>query len=338
MNTSNNPQKYGKSVATTSPAKADSIMVYLSEKAREQFESIDTPLAFRNEAMFAVQHYMKNQALQGCSKESFIASLINVALTGITLNPALGYAYLIPRRVSGKMECTLDISYKGLLHILTDSGGVKNIYAHCVYEKDVFKCEYGLSPVLQHVPFMGRNKGEIKGAYGVAVLPDGSKTFDYMDIEELNYIKSRSESGKRGVGPWVSDFAEMARKTIIKRMFKYLAKSDKMSKAAEVIEYDHEANGIDFEKEHRQQAVEKKQSDVTKAVQSAINKAKAAPAAVVKPNEDKEAVKDAQIEALERIANATSVEQLDEIMRHLPDDVATEAVYAAANIRNEELQ
>jgi len=246
-----------------------------SDAVREKFEQIGSSLQFSKEVAFATQSVQKNPILMNCNPMTVIASLLNVSLTGITLNPILGYAYLIPRRVSGVFECCLDVSYKGLIQILTDSGGVKNMYAHVVYEKDKFTIEYGAEPRLIHQPHLGRDKGQVTGVYGVAVLADGEKSFDYMDVEEINYIKGRSEMGKRGSGPWSTDFNEMAKKTILKRMFKYLPKNDRLMRVAEAIAIDNENNGIDFAAEQKAITSTSNESRVAKGIADAISKTKA---------------------------------------------------------------
>ena len=85
-------------------------------------------LSFAKESGFAMQILKANEYLAKLDPISIRDSIVQVALTGITLNPALKYAYLIPR--AGK--CTLDISYMGMIKILTDAGFVKNIDAAIV--------------------------------------------------------------------------------------------------------------------------------------------------------------------------------------------------------------
>jgi len=81
----------------------------------------------------------------------------------------------------------------------------------------------------------------------VATLNDGSKSIEWMDAGELEAISQRSESVRAGKSsPWKTDTMEMCRKTVIKRHYKYLPKSDRAIMAATAIDIDHENNGIDF--------------------------------------------------------------------------------------------
>lgn len=310
-----------------------------SENVKKKFEEMGNSLAFSKEVAFATQAVQKNNLLMNCDPVTIITSLFNVSLTGITLNPILGYAYLIPRRNGGRFECTLDVSYKGLIQILTNSGGVKNVYAHMVYEKEKFSIEYGLEPRLIHQPITSGNKGNPIGVYGVAILSDGTKSFDYMDIEEINYIKGRSEMGKKDAGPWKTDFAEMAKKTVIKRMWKYLPKNDKLSRAAEVIAIDNENNGIDFEAEARANATKDKVDKVSKGIEDAIKISK--PKAKSKAMEEKFVNIDPKLteeQVIEHINEMHDVENLNSFIQSLDQDALTNKVFEAANKRDEELR
>jgi recombination protein RecT len=54
-------------------------------------------------------------------------------------------------------------------------------------------------------------------------MKDGEKSREFMDVDQINAIRQRSRSGKSG--PWVSDFDEMAKKTVVRRHSKRLPMS-----------------------------------------------------------------------------------------------------------------
>ncbi len=59
--------------------------------------------------------------------------------------------------------------------------------------------------------------------------------------KEVDAIRARSRAGKSG--PWVSDYEEMARKTVVRRLCKYLPMSvDKAAKFSAALELDDAAN------------------------------------------------------------------------------------------------
>lgn len=206
---------------------------------------------FDKELSFALQHIEKNPYLLKCSRNSIIKSLLNVAQTGLTLNPVSKYAYLVPR----KGECVLDPSYQGLVKLLTDSGVVKSISANIVYEGDDIEFDYSSDKkVVKHVPYIinGNDKGKEIACYSIAKLDD-SYHVEIMSIKDIEEIRDKSESyksykaGKSRSCVWETYRSEMIRKTVIKRHFKYLPKSDGLDKFNNAVQVDNYANGYDEE-------------------------------------------------------------------------------------------
>lgn len=217
------------------------------EPIKEKFISLINKEAFDKECSFAIQHLMKNSYLAGADKTSILMAVLNVAQINLTLNPALKLAYLVPRRVHGNLECVLEPSYQGLVKLATDTGSVKSLYAHCIYENDLFKQSLGTNPEIIHEPTL-KDRGKMTGVYAVAILQDGNKQIEVMSIEDVVDIRNTSESykafekGKSSSCIWDDYFDEMSRKTVIKRLCKYLPKTemwDKLSKAIEILDEDY---------------------------------------------------------------------------------------------------
>ena len=194
----------------------------------------------QREMSFAMQIINTNANVQKCSKESLQRAVYNIALTGLSLNPVLKYAYIIPRWSRDGTTAVLEPSYQGLIKLLTDTGSITAIYAHLVYANDEFSLNYGTNVEIHHKPQM-KDRGEIIAVYAVAVLTDGYKQIETMTIEDINAIRDKSESYKAFVAKkvtsciWEDHYGEMAKKTVIKRIFKYLPKTDKFNKVANAI-------------------------------------------------------------------------------------------------------
>ncbi len=194
---------------------------------REQFERVlaDRNISFEREAGFAIQVIQNNSYLEGIAKsnrQSLIDAVTNVAAIGISLNPAKKQAYLVPR--DGKV--CLDISYIGLLDLAVECGAIAWAKAAVVHEKDDFGLEgYDKPPAHKFNPF-SKDRGEIVGVYVVVKTPSGDYLTDTMSVDEVNSIRDRSSAWKAWISkkkscPWVTDYSEMAKKTVVKRAAKY---------------------------------------------------------------------------------------------------------------------
>lgn len=203
----------------------------------------------KREISFAVQAINKSKSLQGCSAESKMMAVLNISNIGLTLNPASKEAYLIPRynSLTRQMEAILEPGYVGLVKLLTDAGSVKSMVCQLVYQGDKFEIDLAnnLNPV-RHQPNLSRKeRGEIIGAYALGTLFDNTRQVEYMSVEEINEIRERSETfkafneGKIKSCTWVSDYGEMARKTVIKRIYKYLPRTEKMLAVDKAVEMDN---------------------------------------------------------------------------------------------------
>ena len=163
-----------------------------------------------------------NPKLAKCNPESLIGALMVSAQLG--LEPGtLGQCYLIPfeNKKAGTVECQFQIGYKGLIELLRRSGQLSDIYSYTVYENDDFNIEYGLSRTLVHKPNF-TDRGEIKGFYAVAILKDGAKAFEYMTKDEVVKHEEKYRKGSYKNDVWNKNFEEMAQKTVVKKLLKWL--------------------------------------------------------------------------------------------------------------------
>jgi recombination protein RecT len=217
--------------------------------AKEAFLQVMDEKTWSTEIMFAMQVLRGNDLLQKADPQSIKNAVVNVALTGTTLNPAKAMAYLVPR--DGK--CCLDISYRGLANIAMDSGSVKHLAPKLVYTFDKFTYQEvdGETHIVHEKNFMPPEefcKGPEKFwdflvcGYVVAILHDGTKII----TEPLPKWKlekamktSKTSSGKT---PWRTHPDEMCLKTLIKHAYKLLPQTDRMAEAVAVL---NEHEGLD---------------------------------------------------------------------------------------------
>lgn len=214
------------------------------KQSKDRFAKVAaSTVNYDRESIFAMQALMKTDfAMQTANRnpQSVHLAMINVASTGLTLNPANGYAYLVPR--DGAI--VLDISYKGLIKIATDTGSVEWARADVVFESDTF-AYHGPAAMPIHTanPFK-KDRGEIVGVYCIAKTASGDILTEVMDRDELEKIRSKSSAYARikngqhtPSGPWLDWFEQMCKKAVIKRASKtwpYTEQGDRIGEAIEI--------------------------------------------------------------------------------------------------------
>jgi recombination protein RecT len=180
----------------------------------------------------------KSPLLLDCTRVSLLSSIMEAASFGLDFGQ-LGQAYLVPRwnkKVNG-YEASLIIGYRGLIALSRRSGDLRSITAQVVYEKDEFELDLGSGKPPIHRPFLHGERGMPIAVYAVAWLVDGGTACDYMTWADVMKIKNRSQARTKSgdiTGPWATDEDEMARKTVVRRLAKYLPMSVELADAIEI--------------------------------------------------------------------------------------------------------
>ena len=168
----------------------------------------------------------KTPSLANCTQESIFRCAMHAVELGFYPGSVDQKAYLVPF----KDQCTLIVGYKGMVELAYRSRLIKSIRARAVYEGDRFTYKDGLSPVLDWEPGdTPRDPKKITHAYCIVETKDGGVIYDVMTKAEIDAIRGRSKAS--GSGPWVTDYAEMAKKTIMRRTLKMAPMSIEMVKA-----------------------------------------------------------------------------------------------------------
>lgn len=185
----------------------------------------------------ALTEVRKVPALGKCNVESFMGSIMQCAQLGLEPGSALGHAYLLPfgngKASDGKANCQLIIGYRGMIDLARRSGQIVSLTARTVHANDEFRYEFGLEETMTHKPAEGE-RGPMTHVYAVAKLKGGGVQFDVMSRADVDAVKKQSKAGTNG--PWVSHYDEMAKKTVIRRLFKYLPVSIEMQTAVSLDE------------------------------------------------------------------------------------------------------
>jgi len=220
------------------------IMNFISSNLAKVIDSEKLDIDIEKEKLFAYQALTANNYLLNVAKnnpKSLMKAVINIVLTGASLNPVLKLAYLVPR----DKQVMLQFSYKGMINLLEREGAVKTIYADIVRKGDEFEVEKGTEPKIFHKPDPFSDN-EIIGAYAVAVLKDDSKQFVVLSKKKIETIRAFSKV-KSSNSPWNKFYDEMAKKTAIHNLCKTLPLSDKAMNI-----FDSEERQYEFKKEEQE--------------------------------------------------------------------------------------
>jgi recombination protein RecT len=164
----------------------------------------------------------RNPELKECSSLTLASSIMLCSELGLEPSGPKGHAYLIPRW-NGKTqqkECTVQIGYKGYIDLAYRSGRIARINAAVVYQPELDEGLFSASiepPEINHAwsPTVKRETKEIVASYATALLKDGQPIQVILTTDEVEARRARSQA--KG-GPWVSDYAAMARKTAIRAL------------------------------------------------------------------------------------------------------------------------
>ena len=206
----------------------------------------DESLTWEKEKQFAIQMLTANDYLAkiaGQKPATLQNAIINVASIGISLNPALKHAYLVPR----KGGVCLDVGYMGLLHLAQSSGVILWGQSKLVYSNDTYE-NNGLSKEPTHKTTPFGDRGNVIGVYCTVKTIDGDFLTDEMSVADVYAIRDRSDGYKSGKSsPWKTDEGEMIRKTVVKRAYKYWPKCERLGSAIQMLNENGE--GIIAEKD-----------------------------------------------------------------------------------------
>jgi len=188
-------------------------------------------------AMLAMQRQPK---LLQCSAQSVLASILTCQQLGLDCSGTLGSAWLVPyyNKNTRSLECQTIIGYRGLIDLARRSGDVKSLDARVVYAEDTFEVALGTDGYIKHVPAWDADRRDehIIAAYAVATFNSGDKQFDVMTRPEIDGVRRGLKAADSG--PWVTHYPEMARKTVTRRLIKYLPLSVEVAEQIATVDED----------------------------------------------------------------------------------------------------
>ncbi|ELY4881483.1 recombinase RecT (plasmid) [Providencia huaxiensis] len=222
-------------------------------------------LSFAKESVFAKNvinnnSYLTELAVQ--NPQSFGTAFLQLATSGLSLDPALKLAYLVPRM--GRVF--LDVSYIGLSRLATDEGLCQDIVVELVFTDDSFKSngrrqspEHSFDPFADKGPLLltpeeekaytgERPRGVFRGVYVDYQMKDGRNLVYFLTRQELAAARSVSDSWKktekRAQSPWTTFPWQMVRKSAIKQTIHQIPGN--RTRVATIIDYLNKDGGEGF--------------------------------------------------------------------------------------------
>ena len=161
-------------------------------------------------------------------------------------------------------EVNVQIGYKGRIELAYRSPKVKSLFTSVIHANDRYKITEGTERKIDHEPKLDGDRGPAIAYYAVAELTtDGRALFDWMSVKDIERVRDnfsegyrRSEETRHNAlnvlqatsdareqrrarldlekaedNPWLRDFDQMARKTVLNRLDPYLPSTPESSLA-----------------------------------------------------------------------------------------------------------
>lgn len=181
---------------------------------------------FRNVALTAIN---LNPDLLDADRASLFTSCMRAASDGLIPDGREGALVVYKTKVNRggqdhwiKMVQFLPMAF-GIMKRMRNSGEIASISVHVAYQNDYFDYELGDNEFISHRPNIDGERGALKCAYAIVKMNDGTVQREVMSKAEIEKIRQSSKS-KDGHA-WTTWFDQMARKSVLKRISKYLPMS-----------------------------------------------------------------------------------------------------------------
>ena len=158
------------------------------------------------------------------SPVTVIQSALKAATYDLPVDPALGYAYIVPfnntKDGEKRMEATFIMGYKGMIQLAQRTGAYKTINVIDVREGEL----KSYNRLTEEVEFEfiededERNAKEIIGWCGYFKLVNGAEKTIYMTKKQIIAHEEKNRKGKFMGKGWREDFNAMAEKTVLRKL------------------------------------------------------------------------------------------------------------------------
>lgn len=187
----------------------------------------------------------KQPKLMSADPKTVLGGVMLAAQLRLEIGSGLGEFYLTPRMDKGRDICLPIIGYSGLIKLALRSEFVTAVQSFLVRDGDEFT--YGANSdrgmFFDWTPLDFDETREWTGVAAVATMRDGGTTWVYLTRQQV--LDRRPSYWNKGT-PWQTHPEEMAKKTAVRALAKYLPKSTDLGRALEADEQKvQHVNGLD---------------------------------------------------------------------------------------------
>lgn len=193
-----------------------------------------------------IELYSTDYYLQQCDPQAVAMEALKAASLKLPINKQLGFAYLVPYNIKGRMVPQFQIGYKGLIQLALRTGQYRRLNAGIIY--DGVQVEQDI--LTGDIRFYGQpSSKKPQGYFAYMELLNGFAKTVYMAKAEVEeHAKKYSRSYNSENSAWKTHFDEMAMKTVLRRLLShYGALSTELVTA--LAKYDDEIDEAAFEEE-----------------------------------------------------------------------------------------
>lgn len=214
-------------------------------------ESLPPHMNYEHFCKMALFTIRQSPKILNCTELSIFQAINEAAGLGLEIDGITGHGYLIPY----KDQCEFVPGYRGLIELCRRSGQVASFESHIVRPHDEFRFAFGTQPYIQHIPAAGDKNTKFDDwtwAYALVRFVNGGSQFEVMSYAEvMDHKRKHSPSQSRSDSPWNTNEVEMAKKTVVRRLVKYLPVSPIILRKAMLDEYE-EAGVLDVQPQQQQ--------------------------------------------------------------------------------------
>lgn len=219
----------------TAPSEAQNV-VQLIDRNKPELAKLLEPVgmdveAFKTACMTQLRF---TPLLYQCDPYTVVGGVRLAAQLGLPLGP-LGYVYLVPFHTKSGWVAQFLLGYKGKAALAYRSRMVGPIDCATVYEHDGFSLvntETGVK--MRHEPKPPKERGEPIRYYAKCLVFTGPKPVSKVAAlwpEDVERRRLRSPSGRKNVGPWATDYEQMAWKSCGHELARLLPQSPDAARA-----------------------------------------------------------------------------------------------------------